>query len=363
MPDVAAAFDAAILFVVVGDLNAVQNPLRCRDLVGTHHHQHLFRGEDTIPGQNIQDRVLSEECPGKVDQIGQHPVVCIRPVRGKFKAVAGLFLFRSSVLGVLDGIVAGTVGVVLGICAVGDHENLHIFVQAAACPERIPLIAVDLVERLPDGHPAPLQFHMNQRKAVDQNRHIVAVIMPRTVCLLHFILVDDLQTVVVDVLFVDQCDIFGTAIIPMQHLHVIFLNLPGLFGNMFVGVGNYITEKLPPLCVRKLVVVQLFQLAAEVGNQFILGMQRQIGIALLTQQPDKLFFQFRLALVAVRAHLGGLIGGNNSIFIGGRNDIEKGHFKFLLPMVFLNIVLNCKIMCFSESVLYQHTQVFRPSSA
>ena len=69
--------------------------------------------------------------------------------------------------------------------------------------------------------------------------------MPRTVCLLHLILVDDLQTVIVDVLFVDQRDIFGTAIIPMQHLHVIFLNLPGLFGNMFVGVGNYITEKLP----------------------------------------------------------------------------------------------------------------------
>ena len=159
--------------------------------------------------------MLSEECTGKIDQIGQHPVVCIRPVRGKFKAVAGLFLFRSAVLGVLDGIVAGTVGVVLGICAVGDHENLHILVQAAARPERIPLIAVDLVERLPDGHPAPLQFHMNQRKAVDQNRHIVAVIMPRTVCLLHLILVDDLQAVIVDVLFVDQRDIFGTAIIPV----------------------------------------------------------------------------------------------------------------------------------------------------
>ena len=42
VPDVAAALDAAILFVVVGDLDAVQNPLGCRDLVRTHHHQHLF---------------------------------------------------------------------------------------------------------------------------------------------------------------------------------------------------------------------------------------------------------------------------------------------------------------------------------
>ena len=269
--------------------------------------------------------MLCKECPGKVDQIRQHTVIRIGPVGGKFKAIAGLFLFRLAVFGILDGIVAGAVGVVLGICAVGDHKNLRILVQTTARPERIPLIAVDLVERLPDGHPASLQFHMNQRKAVDQNRHIVAVIMPRTVCLLHFILVDDLQTVIVDVLFVDQRNIFGTAIIPVQHLHVIFLNLPGLFGNVLVGVGNYITEKLPPLCIRKLVVVQLFQLAAEVSNQFILGMQRQIGVALLAQQPDKLFFQFRLTLVAVRAHLGGFIGGNNGIFTRACDNIERNH--------------------------------------
>ena len=277
--------------------------------------------------------MLCKECPGKVDQIRQHTVIRISPVGGKFKAVAGLFLFRLAVFGILDGIVAGAVGVVLGICAVGDHENLRILVQTAARPERIPLIAVDLVERLPDGHPAPLQFHMNQRKAVDQNRHIVVVIMPCAVCLFYLILVDDLQAVVVDVLLVDQRDIFGTAIIPVQYLHIVFLNLPGLFGNMLVGVGNYITEKLPPLRIGKLVVVQLFQLTAEVSNQFILGMQRQIGITLLAQQPDKLFFQFRLALVAVRAHLGGFIGGNNGILIGSRNDIEKGHFHTRLLLI------------------------------
>ena len=176
---------------------------------------------------------------------------------------------------------------------------------------------------------------MNQWKAVDQNRHIIAVIMPRAVCLFYLILVDDLQSVVMDVLLVDQRNVFGASIIPVQHLLTFFpiLNLPGLLGNVLVGVGNYITEKLPPLRIGKLVVVQLFQLAAEVGNQFILGMQRQIGVALLAQQPDKLFFQFRLALVAVRAHLGGFIGGNNGIFIGSRNDIEKGHFHTRLLLI------------------------------
>ena len=198
---------------------------------------------------------------------------------------------------------------------------------------------------------------MNQRKAVDQNRHIVAVIMPYAVRLLHLVLVDDLQSVVMDVLLVDQRDIFGAAIIPVQHLHIIFLNLPGLFGNMLVGVSNYITEKLPPLRIGKVVVVQLFQLAAEIGNQFILGMQRQIGIALLTQQPDKLFFQFRLALVAVRAHLGGFIGSNNRIFIGSRNDIEKGHFKFLLPFILPLYATIHNIASSYKPVSFQQTQV------
>ena len=161
-----------------------------------------------------------------------------------------------------------------------------------------------------------------------------------------------------DVLFVDQRDIFGTAIIPVQHLHIIFLNLPGLFGNMLVGVGNYITEKLLPLRIGKLVVVQLFQLAAEVSNQFILGMQRQIGVALLAQQPDKFFLQFCLTLVAVRAHLGGFIGSNNGIFIGSRNDIEKGHFKFLLQFILPlyatihNIANSYKLVSFRQIQAY-----------
>ena len=42
VPDVTTALDGAILFVVVGDLDAVQYPLGCRDLIWAHHHQHLF---------------------------------------------------------------------------------------------------------------------------------------------------------------------------------------------------------------------------------------------------------------------------------------------------------------------------------
>ena len=75
----------------------------------------------------------------------------------------------------LDVLAAGGVGVVLRQRAVADHEELHVVEQARARPERVALVAVDLVERLADVHPAALQLDMHHRQAVDQDRHVVAV--------------------------------------------------------------------------------------------------------------------------------------------------------------------------------------------
>ena len=47
---------------------------------------------------------------------------------------------------------SGSIGIILGIGAVGNHENLHKLIQTAGGPKAIPLIAVDLVESFPDGH-------------------------------------------------------------------------------------------------------------------------------------------------------------------------------------------------------------------
>ena len=78
----------------------------------------------------------------------------------------------------------------------------------------IALIPVDLVERLPDSHTAPLQLHMDHRETVDQDRHIIAVAVPRSFVLADGILVDDLKKIVVDVLLVKQSDVLGGAVIP-----------------------------------------------------------------------------------------------------------------------------------------------------
>ena len=85
-------------------------------------------------------------------------------------------------------------------------------------PEAVALVALDLVERLTDGHAAPLELDMYQRQTVDEDGHVVARVV--IACGL-LVLVEHLQTVVVDVLFVQQVDAFGRAAVLPQHLHMI----------------------------------------------------------------------------------------------------------------------------------------------
>lgn len=255
--------------------------VRLKAWIGPHDHQHIFRGKNTVPGQHIQKGVPGEEGAGEVDEVGDHLVVGVRPEGGELKAVAGLLLFGLAGGRLPDGVKPGGVGVVLGVGAVGDDKDLHILEQAAPRPEGVPLVAVDLVEGLPDGHAPALELDMYQGQAVDQHRHIVAVVMLGPLLLAYLILVDDLETVVVDVLLVDEGDVLGGAIVPAEYLHEVLLDLPGLLDDVLVGVGNGILEELLPLAVRKLVIVQGLQLTAQIGDQVGLLVNLQIRIALL----------------------------------------------------------------------------------
>ncbi len=78
---------------------------------------------------------------------------------------------------------------------------------------------------------------MNQRQTVYQNRDIIAVII--VAAILH-ILVNDLQAVVVDVLFVQQRDIDRRAVLAGQILNVIPLGCGGsFFFDAIVRVGDF----------------------------------------------------------------------------------------------------------------------------
>ena len=133
---------------------------------------------------------------------------------------------------------AGGIGVIFGVRSIGDYKNLHILEQPTASPEAVPLIPFDLVECFPDGHAPALQLHMDEGQTIEQHSHVIAVVVVSPIRRAHLILIDDLQMVVVDVLLINERDIFGHAVIPMEHLDMICLNFPSFLYNAFIIVSN-----------------------------------------------------------------------------------------------------------------------------
>ena len=334
MPDVAAGCNTAKLLIVVGDLDPVDDPLGGGDLVRAHDEQKILGGKDAVLRQDVQDRMAGEEGTGKVHQIRNHTVLGIGPEGGKLEAVAGLLLLRLAGLRVFDRIGAGAVGIILRIRAVGDDKQLDILKETGPRPEGIPLVAVDLVEGLPDGYSPALELHMDQRQSVHQDRDIIAIVMPGTLALGHDILVDDLEGVIVHILLVDQGDVLRQGIVPLQDLDIVLLDHAGLFDDMVVRIGYDVLKEAVPLGIRELIGIQPLQLGAEIRNQIILGMNGQPGIPLLTEHADELLLQGSLALVSIGAGSHRSIGGHNRVFTCLGNDIEVRHEGCLLSVVF-----------------------------
>ena len=76
----------------------------------------------------------------------------------------------------------------------------------------------------------------------------------------HLILVDDLQAIVVDILFIYQLDVLGLTIVHLQrndislalnHLRLV------LYGHLLVAD---VRQQMLPLCITQIHIVQLLQL-------------------------------------------------------------------------------------------------------
>jgi len=139
---------------------------------------------------------------------------------------------------------------------------------------------------------------MNKGQTVDQNRYIVASIV---LALRFLILVDHLQAVVVNILFIYKLNVLRSSIIPAEYLHMIRLDGTAFLNDAFVGIGKGLREETFPLAVSKGIVIQKLQLPSEVGDQTIFVMDGKVLIPLRGQQPDELLFKSRFALKAVRA--------------------------------------------------------------
>ena len=314
------------------NLDSVQNTLCGSNLIRSHDHQHILSCEDTVPGQDIQKRMSGKECLCKVNQIRNDTIVGICPEGCKFKAVACLFLLGLTGVCILNGIETGTVGVVLRIRTIRDNKDLSILKQPTSCPEGIPLVAIDLIEGFSDSNTSAFQFDMNERKSIDQNSNIISVIVLGSPCGTNHVLVDDLQEVIMDIFLINDGDVLGRTIITLKNLNIILLNLTGLLHDSFIGIGNGVCEEAFPLILREVIIIQFFQLKAQIGNQIFFSMDLQIFISLFTEQAYEFLFQFRLRLVTVRTCLHRLIFCNDCIFACRCHYIKEWHTRHLLTL-------------------------------
>ena len=325
MPDVAAGGDGAILLVVMGDLDAVDDALCGGDLIGPHDEKHVLGSENAVLRENVQEGMTGKEGAGEILQIRDDAIVRICPERSELKAVTGFFLFRCPGLMILDGVETGTVGIILGVDAIGDNKDLDILEETATGPEGIPLITIDLIEGFAEGNAPALELNMHKGQAVDEDRNIVAIIMAGTLGLADLILIDDLQDIVMDILLIDEENVLGHAVVPLQRLDIILLDFGSLLHDMVIRIGEGLGEKPLPFTVGKMIIIQFFQLRAKIGNEIRLRMNGQMGIALLTEHADQLLFQSVLRLVGVIGAGRRLIHGNDRVFTGLRYDAEIGH--------------------------------------
>ena len=185
--------------------------------------------------------------------------------------------------------VAGGVGVIAGEGAVADDEELDVFKEAAARPERIALVAVNLIEGFLEVHATLLEFNVHKWQAVYKDGDIVAV---GACAILHYILVDDLQAVAVNVVLVYKLDIAEAdsvlaAVNQRKDLDGVVLDGIGFLNDSVILVGENHPEEEVPFAVGEFEVIEAFELSSKIGNEGLFIHYREIFIALLLKLEDE----------------------------------------------------------------------------
>ena len=181
--------------------------------------------------------------------------------------------------------------------AVRDDEDLHVLEKTGARPEALALVALDLVERLAKLDAASLQLDMHERKAVDENRDVVSVVMGAGA---GGVLVQDLQRVAVDVVAVEQHDVADRAVVEREVDDGRLLDAARLLHDA-VGLGGHIRAEEPlPVRVGEGEAVQPLDAPAQVGDER--GLVGDVGVlvALLAKLRDQLVLELGLGLVGGR---------------------------------------------------------------
>ena len=134
---------------------------------------------------------------------------------------------------------------------------------------------------------------MYQRKYIDQDGDIVPVLAGT----FRFILIDDLQAVVVNILLVDQSDVLYGTVIAFEQLDMVFLDSCGFLKDAVIRTRNAGAEEPFPFRITEMDDIESLQLMTKIRHKtrFRRNGQKLIGLSL--QLCDELALQFRLALI------------------------------------------------------------------
>ena len=319
MPDVPPSRKPTRLLVEGRRVDPPQDRLRGSDLVGPHDHELVLDGEDAVAGEHRQQRVFGEERPREVHEVGDRVIGGVGPPRRELEGLGGSGLDLAPARLVLSDLgQAHGVGVVLGVGAVRDDEDLHVAEEPSPRPEGVALVAADLVEGVADGDSAPFEFDVDQGQSVDQDRHVVAV-RARGGC--GLVLVDDLQRVAVHVLFVNKVDVLRLTVVADQALDMVLLDAPRLFDDAVARGPDGRLEEPLPLVIAEPVVVEVLEAGPQVrGERRFVG-DPHVLVGLRPQLSDEGRLQFGFALVRValtgrglvEAHHGGVVGEDDGL--------------------------------------------------
>ena len=152
--------------------------------------------------------MLCKKRLGKIDKVGNNAVFLVRPKRSKFKRITRFAL--SCGIHFLNMVMSRRVGIVFRIRPVRYNEDLNVLEKSAVRPKTIALIAVDLIKRFPYIHSAAFQFDMYKRQAVYENGNVVTIFITPAVFL---VLVNYLQPVIMNILFVEERNVFRFAVV------------------------------------------------------------------------------------------------------------------------------------------------------
>ena len=88
------------------------------------------------------------------------------------------------------------------------------------------------------------------------------------------VLINNLDRVVIDILFIDNFEIFSRTVIQPKGTNVVDLNTVGFVFNIVTGTSKIFVKKAVPFLGRKNKIIKLLDLGTKIRNEFILAINR-----------------------------------------------------------------------------------------